>query len=69
VYFHTAVNTSTATVTCPTGQRATGGGGTAQFGLLISSRPQQTTGTPTGWIAVSSAGADTVTAWVVCAAP
>jgi hypothetical protein len=70
VYSSTATNTNTATVVCalPT-QRATGGGGTAVFGDLISSRPQQAAGTPTGWIAVSDDLTDTVTAWVVCASP
>ncbi len=70
VYSHTAVDTDTATVSCPTpGQRATGGGGTSEFGFLISSRPEQATGTPTGWTVVSDDPTDTVTAWVVCAAP
>jgi hypothetical protein len=57
-----------ASVNCPPGQRATGGGGTSALDFLVSSRPAQASGTPTGWIAASSPG-DTITAWVVCAAP
>jgi hypothetical protein len=64
-----------ATANCPTGQKATGGGGIAggnQF--IFGSSPSPGTGTPFGWsvLAASPSGSpatSTVTAYVVCASP
>jgi hypothetical protein len=64
-----------ATANCPTGQKATGGGGIAggnQF--IFGSSPSPGTGTPSGWsvLAASPSGSpatSTVTAYVVCASP
>ena len=68
----TATGTGTATVLCPTGQRATGGGATllaGAAGFLVDSSPVSPTATPNGWTAASDVAADAIQAWVVCAAP
>lgn len=64
----------TATVTCPAGTHATGGGGlTAGNQLLFDSRPSPQGGAPTGWEvaggAASGPAAGTVIAYAVCASP
>ena len=67
-----ATGNGSVTASCPAGQRATGGGASLDpqgFGILIDSRPEPATGTPTGWTAVSDEPEDAVQAWVVCAAP
>jgi hypothetical protein len=74
VTVHSATGSGTAAVSCPAGQRATGGGGTmlagaGSAGFLVNSAPEPATGTPTGWIAASDIGTDSVQAYVICAAP
>jgi hypothetical protein len=65
----------TSTASCVGEERAVGGGGTATEtnGVLESSAPTQTLGTPTSWDANaldSENGADvTVQAYVICASP
>ncbi|MDX6697732.1 MAG: hypothetical protein QOE65_1129 [Solirubrobacteraceae bacterium] len=66
-------NPSTDFVDCLPGERAVGGGGTANSGTyLVMSRPNPTSGTPTGWrIAQSPGGANTFApdSYVICAKP
>ena len=65
----------TSTAACNSGERAVGGGGiaTGPNGVLWNSTPTQTSGTPTSWDAdavdVTAGTADTVQAYVICAAP
>jgi len=64
----------TASVTCPAGAQATGGGGqTLGNQLMFQSRPSPQTGPSTGWEvagnAASGTAAGTVTAYAVCASP
>lgn len=64
-----------AIANCPTGQKATGGGGIAggnQF--IFGSSPAPGTGTPSGWSVLAAAPSGEpatafVTAYVVCASP
>jgi hypothetical protein len=64
-----------ATVTCPAGTRATGGGGVASLGnqLLFESRPSPQSGTPTGWEVAGNAATGPatgfITAYAICASP
>jgi hypothetical protein len=63
-----------STASCVAGERAVGGGGTATTGgVLWDSRPTQLAGAPTSWDAQAvdraTGAADTVQAYVVCAAP
>jgi hypothetical protein len=66
---------ATSTASCNSGERAVGGGGIATGidGVLWNSTPTQTSGTPTSWDAdaldVTAGTADTVQAYVICAAP
>jgi hypothetical protein len=65
---------STASVTCPAGTHATGGGGLAVGNqLLFESLPTPQSGAPTGWAAAGGAATGTaagsVTAYAVCASP
>jgi hypothetical protein len=65
------MNVATASVDCLPGERAVGGGGTAST-TLVSSRPEPTTGTPTGWrVTQSSGGQNTFNpdTYVICAKP
>jgi hypothetical protein len=60
--------------TCPTGSRATGGGGavTTLNAFLTFSAPTVQSGTPTAWeaeAAVAGGGTAMVQAYVICAAP
>ena len=64
----------TASVECPAGTHATGGGGLAVGNqLLFESRPSPQSGPPTGWEAAGGAAngvaQGTVTAYAVCASP
>jgi hypothetical protein len=74
VTVQSATGAGTASVSCPAGQRATGGGGTmlagaGSAGFLVHSAPAPPTGTPTGWTAASDVATDSIQAYVVCAAP
>lgn len=65
---------SAATVTCPAGTHATGGGGLAIGNqLLFESRPSPQSGASTGWEvaggAANGVAAGSVTAYAVCASP
>lgn len=64
----------TATVACPAGTHATGGGGLAVGNqLLFESRPAPQTGAPTGWEVAGGAATPpatgSVTAYAICASP
>jgi hypothetical protein len=65
----------TSTASCVDDERAVGGGGVAteMFGVLVSSRPTQDTGTPTSWQATALDSAlgqvDGAQAYVICASP
>ena len=67
--------TGTSTASCPSGERAVGGGGiaTGVDAVLWASNPTPTSGTPTGWEAdavdLVTGAIDSVEAYVVCAAP
>jgi hypothetical protein len=66
------VQSGLATVSCPSGQKATGGGGFSLDGFLVDSRPDPAPGTPTGWQAeaeVSGGAPAFVQAYVICAEP
>jgi hypothetical protein len=65
---------STASVTCPAGTRATGGGGLAVGNqLLFESLPAPQTGASTGWAVAGGAATPpatgSVTAYAICASP
>jgi hypothetical protein len=65
---------STASVACPAGTHATGGGGLAVGNqLLFESLPAPQTGAPTGWDVAGGAATPpatgSVTAYAVCASP
>jgi Collagen triple helix repeat (20 copies) len=67
-----SVPTGTASVSCPPGEKATGGGGSSTNGFLVNSLPTPVTGTPTGWTAeaeLANGSPASVEAWVICAAP
>jgi hypothetical protein len=69
---HSAIGTQTANVTCPTGQRATGGGATllgVSAGVIVNSSPVSPLSTPTGWTASSDDAMDQIQVFVICAAP
>jgi hypothetical protein len=69
---HSAIGTQTANVSCPTGQRATGGGATllgAPVGIIVNSSPVSPMSTPVGWTASSDDAADQIQVFVICAAP
>jgi hypothetical protein len=68
--FVSAVQSGMATIACPAGQKATGGGGFSSNGFLVDSQPDPATGTPTGWQAqadLAAGGPANVQAYVVCA--
>ena len=60
-----------STVECKSGERAVGGGGFAEQGLLYDSSPTPDSGTPTGWDAAAedTGSGATVTVYAICAAP
>jgi Collagen triple helix repeat (20 copies) len=65
-----SVQSGMATVSCPAGQKATGGGGFSSNGFLVDSQPDPATGTPTGWQAqaeLANGLSANVQAYVVCA--
>jgi hypothetical protein len=69
---HSAIGTQTASPSCPTGQRATGGGATllaGSIGAIVSSAPVSPLSTPTGWTASSDDPMDQIEVFVICAAP
>jgi hypothetical protein len=58
-------------VECNSGERAVGGGGFAEQGVLYDSSPTPASGTPTGWEAAAedNGSGATVTVYAICAAP
>jgi hypothetical protein len=69
---HSAIGTQTANVSCPTGQRATGGGATllaGSVGVIVNTSPVSPMSTPVGWTASSDTPGDQIQVFVICAAP